>query len=131
MFSSWGIYNTRLAGSAVFEKLRPAWTQSIHYQEAKALEDKKREEQRRAEEVEMRLASEKARQDAIQEERRLKHLRLEYEAALARGEDVEMPEELKPPKPIEMPVIQTAIEKQEIEIQNNSCGAHDLVFIQI
>lgn len=92
-------------------------TQSIHYQEAKALEEKRQEEQRRAEEVEMRLASEKARQDAIQEERRLKHLRLDYEAALARGEDVEMPEELKPPKPVEMPVVQTAIEKQEIEIQ--------------
>lgn len=92
-------------------------TQSIHYQEAKALEKHKNEEQRRTEEVEMRLASERARQDAIQEERRLKHLRLQYEAALARGENVEMPEELKPPKVIVMPVVQTAIEKQEIEIQ--------------
>lgn len=92
-------------------------TQSLHYEEAKRLEQRQKQEQLLAEKVEIRLASERARQEAIQEERRLKHLRLEYEAALARGEEVEMPIELRAPEPFEMPVIQSAVEKKEIEIQ--------------
>ena len=92
-------------------------TQSLSFEEAKRIEAQQQYEQRVAEEVEMRLASERARQQAIQEERRLKHLRLQYEAALARGENVEMPLELRPPEPVEMPVIQSAVEKKELEIQ--------------
>lgn len=59
----------------------------------------------RAQELDVRLRAEAARQQAADEERRLKVLRLEYEAALARGEQVEMPEELRP-KPVPQIVAQ-------------------------
>ena len=53
-------------------------------------------------EVEALLASEQARREQVAEQRRLEIMRLEYEAAVARGEDVELPEELKP-KPKVLP----------------------------
>ncbi len=57
-----------------------------------------------ARELELRVRVESARQQAADEERRLKVLRLDYEAALARGEQVEMPMELRP-KPVPQVVI--------------------------
>lgn len=62
------------------------------------------QESHKAQEVEARIRAEEARQKAAHEERRLKLIKLEYEAALARGEQVEMPEELKP-KPIPQEVL--------------------------
>lgn len=58
-----------------------------------------------AQEIEVRMRAEEARRQAAEEERRLKVLRLEYEAALARGERVELPEELRP-KPVPQVVAQ-------------------------
>jgi len=61
----------------------------------------------KAEEVAARIKAEEARQKAAEEERRIRLIKLEYEAALARGEQVEMPEELKP-KPIPQEVLAQA-----------------------
>jgi len=58
-----------------------------------------------AQEIEVRMRAGGARRQAAEEERRLKVLRLEYEAALARGERVELPEELRP-KPVPQVVAQ-------------------------
>lgn len=61
-------------------------------------------DRQKAIEIEARVKAEEARQKAADEERRIKLIKLEYEAALARGEQVEMPEELKP-KPIPQEVM--------------------------
>jgi hypothetical protein len=77
-------------------------TQELAKQAAEA--ERRASEQQKATEVEARIKAEEARQRAADEERRIKLIKLEYEAALARGEQVEMPEELKP-KPIPQEVL--------------------------
>jgi hypothetical protein len=61
------------------------------------------EEQERQEAIKARIAAEDARQKTLAEEKRIAQLRSDYEAALARGEDVEMPQELRPQEPTPPP----------------------------
>ena len=64
---------------------------------AKEAEQRAVEEQRQAE-MQARLDAEESRRQSLAEDRRLTKLREDYEAALARGEHVEMPLELRPPE---------------------------------
>jgi hypothetical protein len=61
------------------------------------------EEHERQQEMAARLAAEEGRRQSLAEERRLLKLREDYEAALARGEKVELPLELRPPEPTPPP----------------------------
>ena len=61
------------------------------------------EEYQRQEEMAARLAAEEGRRQSLAEDRRLLKLREDYEAALARGESVELPLELRPPEPTPPP----------------------------
>jgi hypothetical protein len=77
------------------------------------------EEAQKLEEVQIRISAERARQEAVADERHLKQIRLQYEAALERGEDVELPVELREPEPIspqvfepEVAVINPVIEEE-------------------
>lgn len=83
------------------EKKRRVQTQEL----ARAAEEAKRtaEEERYQAEISSRVAAEEARRLALAEDKRLKQLRADYEAALARGESVEMPAELRPPEPTPAP----------------------------
>ena len=56
------------------------------------------EERQRQAEIQARIDAEDERRKALAEDKRLAKLRADYEAALARGEDVEMPKELRPPE---------------------------------
>lgn len=61
------------------------------------------EEHQRQQEMAARLAAEEGRRQSLAEDRRLLKLREDYEAALARGENVELPLELRPPEPTPPP----------------------------
>lgn len=57
------------------------------------------EKAREREEMAARVAAEESRRHQLTEERRIAQLRADYEAAIARGEQVELPPELRPPEP--------------------------------
>ena len=88
----------------------------LEEEEHKRKSEQHLEAQKKQEELEVRLAAEHARQQAIDEERRLKRIQLDYEAALDRGEDVELPVELRPPEPAKPVVVETPKPSQQ-EIQ--------------
>ena len=93
---------------------------------AKEAEKKAVEEHRQAE-MQARLAAEEARRQSLAEDRRLTKLREDYEAALARGEHVEMPLELRPPELSVKPQDLVIADDLDIERQKAQVRAQESV----
>lgn len=86
----------------VDEEARAEQTLRTKTQElAQAALQAEREAEKSRERAEMaaRVAAEESRRQQLAEERRIAQLRADYEAAIARGEQVELPPELRPPEP--------------------------------
>ena len=90
-------------------------------QEAEELAREKQAE----EEMARRLATEDERRQILKEERRLAKLKADYEAAVARGENIEMPLELRPPEltpppqSIQAPNVEEEQERAQAAVKSN------------